>query len=167
MTNAPADKLEMKQAKKPQYRYSRSVVINAPIDDVFHFHDNTDNLLKITPPSIKVAIESRGTPGLGYEVRLRVRQFGVMTMNWHVRITEYVAPTRMVDEQVRGPFTLWRQIRDLRTVPGGTELCDTVEYSVPFGILGRLANRLVIHREITRMFAHRQQATKQLLEASV
>ena len=89
------------------HRISRSVIIAAPIDQVFHFHDNTDNLLKITPPHIKVAIESRGTPGLGYEVHLRVRQFGLLTMNWHVKITEYVSPTRMVDEQISGPFASW------------------------------------------------------------
>lgn len=149
------------------YRISKSVEIAAPIETVFHFHDNTDNLLRITPPHIKVQIESRGTPGLGYEVHLRVRQFGLLTMHWHVRITEYVAPTRMVDEQVKGPFAIWRQIRDLRPIPGGTELRDTVEYAVPFGILGRLANWLVIRREIERMFAYRQHATKRLLEGTV
>ena len=148
------------------HRISRSVIIAAPIEQVFHFHDNTDNLLKITPPHIKVAIESRGTPGLGYEVHLRVRQFGVLTMNWHVKITEYVAPTRMVDEQISGPFASWKQMRDLRVVDGGTELTDTVEYAVPFGPLGQLANWLVIQREIEGMFAYRQQATKRLLEAS-
>ena len=148
------------------HRISRSVIIAAPIDQVFHFHDNTDNLLKITPPHIKVAIESRGVPGLGYEVHLRVRQFGLLTMNWHVKITEYVSPTRMVDEQISGPFASWKQMRDLRVVDGGTELTDTVEYAVPFGPLGQLANWLVIQREIEGMFAYRQQATKRLLEAS-
>lgn len=147
------------------YTYSQTVLIHAPIEEVFYFHDDTKNLLKITPPHIKVAIETMGTPGLGYEVTLRVRQFGVVQMRWKVRITEYQPPYRMVDEQISGPFKTWKQIRDLRTVPGGTELRDTVEYDVPFGPLGRLAYHLVIRREIERMFAYRQKATKDLIES--
>lgn len=146
-------------------RIERHIVINAPIERVFHFHDDTRNLLRITPPSIKVAIETMGTPGLGYEVVLKVRQFGVFTMRWKVRITEYVPPTRMSDEQVSGPFAYWKQIRQLRIVDGGTELVDIVEYRPPFGILGRIANALVIRRQIEEMFAYRQATTKRILES--
>lgn len=147
-------------------RIERHIVINAPIERVFHFHDDTRNLLRITPPSIKVAIETMGTPGLGYEVVLKVRQFGVFTMRWKVRITEYVPPTRMSDEQVSGPFAYWKQTRQLRSVDGGTELVDIVEYLAPFGILGRIANALVIRRQIEEMFAYRQATTKRILESS-
>lgn len=147
-------------------RIERRIVINAPIERVFHFHDDTRNLLRITPPSIKVAIETMGTPGLGYEVVLKVRQFGVFTMRWKVRITEYLPPTRMSDEQVSGPFAYWKQTRQLRIVDGGTELADIVEYRAPFGILGRIANVLVIRRQIEQMFAYRQAATKQILEST-
>jgi ligand-binding SRPBCC domain-containing protein len=51
-------------------RIEQRIVIAAPIEQVFHFHDDTRNLLRITPPSIKVAIETMGEPGLGYEVVL-------------------------------------------------------------------------------------------------
>ncbi|HLP28613.1 MAG TPA: SRPBCC family protein [Candidatus Didemnitutus sp.] len=142
-----------------------SVQINAPIDRVFYFHNDTSNLLKITPPNIKVTIESMGVPGLGYEVILKVRQFGLFTMRWHVKITEYEPPTRMTDVQISGPFRSWKQTRLLRSVDGGTELTDRVDYEPPFGVLGRLANGLIIRRQITSMFAYRQAATKKLLEA--
>ncbi|MBK6292326.1 MAG: hypothetical protein IPF59_11375 [Ignavibacteria bacterium] len=69
-----------------------SILIDAPIEKVFHFHDDTTNLLKITPPGIKVSFETLGEPGLGYEVILKVRQFGLFTMRWHVRVTQYQPP---------------------------------------------------------------------------
>ena len=141
-----------------------SVQIDAPIDRVFYFHNDTSNLLKITPPNIKVSIESMGTPGLGYEVILKVRQFGLFTMRWHVKIIEYEPPTLMTDIQISGPFRSWKQTRTLRDVDGSTELTDSVAYEPPFGFLGRLANMLVIRREITKMFAYRQAATKRLFE---
>lgn len=147
------------------YTYSRTVVIDAPIERVFHFHDNTENLLRITPPSTKVKIVARGPAGVGAEITLAVTQFGVFTTTWTVRITEYAAPTRMVDEQVRGPFRFWKQERDLQTVDGGTALTDTVQYSLPFGVLGRIANALFVRKQIESMFTYRQHRTKVLLEA--
>lgn len=147
-------------------QHRATVVIKAPIDRVFHFHDDTRNLLRITPPHIKVHIETMGTPGLGYEVALTVRMFGIIPMRWVVRITEYMPPVHMTDEQVSGPFTTWRQQRLLRTVEGGTELTDVVDYVPPLGWLGRIADALIIRRQISSMFAYRQQATKRILESA-
>ena len=96
--------------------YTSTIYIKSPIERVFHFHNDTQNLLKITPPNISVTIETVGSPGLGYEVVLKIRQFGLFTMRWLVRITEYEAPYRMVDEQIMGPFAFWRQTREFRAV---------------------------------------------------
>ena len=147
-------------------RIEQTVVIDAPIERVFHFHDDTQNLLKITPPNIKVTIETMGRPGLGYEVTHKIRQFLFFVMRWHVKITEYQPPVLMVDEQVRGPFASWKQTRRLQMVNGKTELTDIVEYETPFGILGRIANTLVIRRQVKEMFSYRQAATKRLLESA-
>jgi ligand-binding SRPBCC domain-containing protein len=147
-------------------RIEQTVQINAPIEKVFHFHDDTRNLLRITPPDVKVSIETVGSPGLGYEVTLKVRQFMLFVMRWHVKITVYEPPVLMVDEQLSGPFRTWKQTRRLRQVDGGTELTDIVEYEAPFGLLGRLANALVIRRQIQKMFSYRQATTKKLLESA-
>jgi len=147
-------------------RIEQTVQINAPIEKVFHFHDDTRNLLRITPPDVKVSIETVGSPGLGYEVTLKVRQFMLFVMRWHVKITVYEPPVLMVDEQLSGPFRTWKQTRRLRQVDGGTELTDIVEYVAPFGLLGRLANALVIRRQIQKMFSYRQATTKKLLESA-
>ncbi|MBS1560529.1 MAG: SRPBCC family protein [Bacteroidetes bacterium] len=147
------------------YSYSRTVRIDAPIDRVFHFHDDTSNLLRITPPNTSVSVLASGNPGVGNEITLRVTQFGIFTSTWKVRITEYVAPFRFTDEQVRGPFRTWIQRREFKEVEGGTELTDSVDYALPFGIFGALAHTLFVRRQISSMFAYRQQCTKELLEA--
>jgi ligand-binding SRPBCC domain-containing protein len=147
-------------------RIEQTVQINAPIEKVFHFHDDTRNLLRITPPDVKVSIETVGSPGLGYEVTLKVRQFMLFVMRWHVKITVYEPPVLMVDEQLSGPFRTWKQTRRLRQVDGGTELTDIVEYEAPFGLLGRIVNALVIRRQIEKMFTYRQATTKKLLESA-
>ena len=147
------------------HTHTRSIVINAPIAEVFDFHNDTNNLLKITPPNMKVDFESIGPQGKGHEVKLNVKQFGVLPMKWHMRFTEYEEPTRMVDEQLSGPFKVWRQIRDFEEVEGGTRLTDTVEYQLPLGPLGRFANWLVAQHQIRSMFEYRQKRTKEIIES--
>ncbi len=147
-------------------RIEQSVLIKTSIERAFHFHDDTNNLLKITPQNVKVSFETRGEPGLGQEVLLRVQQFGLFTMNWHVKITEYKPPYQMTDIQVSGPFRSWKQTRQFRDINGECELTDIVEYEPPFGILGRIADSLFIRRQVANMFAYRQQATKRLLESA-
>ena len=147
------------------HRISSTFAIKAPISEVFHFHDDTNNLLKITPPNMKVDFETFGPTGVGHEVKLNVKQFGILPMKWHVRFKEYDEPHRMVDEQVSGPFKLWRQIREFKEVEGGTELKDIVEYELPLGPLGRIANWLVARHQIRSMFEYRQTRTKELLES--
>ncbi|MFN4985284.1 MAG: SRPBCC family protein [Ignavibacteria bacterium] len=146
-------------------RYQTSILINAPIESVFHFHDDTRNLLRITPPGISVSFTTSGDKGLGQNIHLTVKQFKLFATSWHVRITQYEPPVLMVDEQVKGPFGYWKQTRKLRVVGQQTELTDIVEYEAPFGVLGLLASWLVIRRQISSMFAYRQQATKRILEA--
>lgn len=148
-------------------RYQKTININASVEDVFHFHDDTRNLIKITPPSIKVSFTTRGAAGLGQDIFLSVRQFGIVRTTWHVRITAYQAPSIMVDEQIKGPFATWQQTRVIAPgQDGGTTLTDIVDYTLPFGPLGRLVDALVVRKQIERMFAYRQQATKNLLELS-
>lgn len=80
-----------------------------------------------------------GVIGLGEEVTWRARHFGLV---WRMtsRIAELERPSRFVDEQVRGPFRAFRHVH--RFEPAGdraTLMIDEVEFSAPFGPVGRLA----------------------------
>ncbi|HRK04534.1 MAG TPA: NUDIX domain-containing protein [Chlorobiota bacterium] len=151
---------------RSRYVVARSIDIGASAEAVFDFHLDTRNLLRISPPNISVTIESMGTPGLGYETVLRVRQFGFFTTRWHVRITQCDRPTIMVDEQLRGPFRSWKQTRLIESTSVGSRLTDIVEYDIPFGHVGAFVHRLVIWRKILDMFSYRQQRTREILEES-
>lgn len=147
-------------------RYEFTIGINAPIEQVFDFHNNTNNLILITPPNIQVRIEEMGTPGLGYWVRLRIRQFAIITTEWTVRVTRYERPFIMVDEQIQGPFKSWKHNRRFSVTNSGTLLHECIEYEMPLGGLGKLVNRLFVEKQIRTMFEFRQQRTKQILETS-
>ncbi|PVZ96304.1 cyclase [Amnibacterium flavum] len=95
-----------------------------------------------------------GEIGLGETVTWRARHFGVpITMT--SRITAQDRPTSFVDEQVRGPFRRFRHQHLFEATPGGSRMRDVVEFSAPFGPIGRVVERLVLARYLRRLIEQR------------
>jgi ligand-binding SRPBCC domain-containing protein len=68
---------------------------------------------------------------------------------------------------LRGPFPQWRHEHRFAELPGGrTELTDHVEYELPAGALGRIANAVAVRHVLHATFASRQRRTRALLEAA-
>jgi len=58
------------------------------------------------------------------------------------------------------------QYRYFEDLGGGyTRMKDVFEFSLPFGILGRMAYSLIVKNMVEVMFVHRQNMTKKLLES--
>jgi ligand-binding SRPBCC domain-containing protein len=146
-------------------KYERSIDINAPIEKVFHFHDDTTNLLKITPPETKVDVLRMDKPGKGQRVTLSVTQFGFFKSKWDVEITEYDPPVRIVDKALHSPFSKWTQIRTFTKLDEQrTRMTDTVEYELPLHAVTDFFAKAFIGKEISKMFEYRQRRTKEVLE---
>jgi ligand-binding SRPBCC domain-containing protein len=95
-----------------------------------------------------------GLIGEGQEVTWRARHFGVpLTMT--SRITSVDVPASFVDEQVRGPFKSFRHVHEFEATSTGSIMTDRVEFSAPFGILGRIVERLVLRRYLQRLITDR------------
>ena len=113
--------------------YDLSLSIDAHLDSMEHSGEQA------------VGGVTTGLIGLGEFVTWRARHFGV-TWTMTSEITVWERPDRFVDEQSKGPFkTFWHQ-HEFRPVEGGTELHDTVRFQAPLGVLGRIAERLVLRR---------------------
>ncbi|WP_258803007.1 SRPBCC family protein [Pseudarthrobacter sp. NS4] len=95
-----------------------------------------------------------GLIGEGQEVTWRARHFGLpLTMT--SRITAFDYPRSFVDEQVRGPFRSFRHVHEFEATPGGSVMTDRVEFTAPFGFLGRVAGKLVLGPYLHRLIAAR------------
>lgn len=91
---------------------------------------------------------------LGDAVTWRARHFGIpFTMT--SRITEFIAPSRFVDEQVSGPFAHWWHEHVFEERNDATLMTDTVEFASSLGPLGRLVDTVVLTRYMTRLLAQR------------
>ena len=130
-----------------------------PIGEVFEFFADAHNLETITPPMLRFEALTPAPIRMGagtlidYKLRLR----GI-PMRWRSEITAWEPPHRFVDEQRRGPYSMWVHEHTFEEKDGGTLARDIVEYAVPGGAL---VNRLFVARDVRRIFEYR---TERLLE---
>lgn len=147
--------------------FERSVLINCPIEKVFGFHSDTNNLTKITPDFIKVSIIKIDLPlRLQSEISLEVTQFRFIRTRWNIRLTEFDPFKLITDTQVKGPFKKWEHKHCFEKENGNTLMTDKINYELPFGLIGRAADKLFITKMIEKQFEFRHKLTKSILEDS-
>ena len=91
----------------------------------------------------------------GQIIRYRISLSFAMTFEWVTEITHVQEPYFFVDEQRSGPYSLWHHQHHFREVAEGLEMTDEVNYSIPYGVLGRLAHLLFVERQVNAIFDHR------------
>jgi len=132
-------------------------------EDVFPFFADAGNLERITPPWLRFRIVAAPDAlGLGSLIDYRLRIRG-LPVRWRTEITAFEPPHRFVDDQLRGPYRWWRHEHLFEAVEDGTRAVDRVDYA-PTG--GRLVNRLLVQRDLERIFAYRQQVLRDVLGAN-
>jgi ligand-binding SRPBCC domain-containing protein len=131
-----------------------------PIADAFGFYGDALNLERITPPLLKFEVTTPGPIEMGVgtliEYRLKLHRVPV---RWRTRIEAWEPPRRFVDAQVKGPYTLWEHTHTFEEDgPEATIIRDRVRYSIPFGPLGELADRVLVRRDLKQIFDYRRDA---------
>lgn len=123
-------------------------------NEVFDFYADAFNLELLTPPWLKFRVITPPpiTMAAGAEIEYRLRLHGI-PMRWQSRITEWAPPRHFIDEQIKGPYRKWRHRHLFTPQDGGTLVQDAVEYAM---LGGRLADRLLVRRDLRRIFAYRQ-----------
>jgi ligand-binding SRPBCC domain-containing protein len=141
--------------------------INAPIERCFDLSCSIDVHLDSMSSSGERAVGgvTSGLIGLGEEVTWEARHFGV---RWRVRsrITEFNRPRSFVDEMQRGPFRSFRHEHTLERHGGATTLVDVVDYVLPFGVLGAIADKVLVDRYLGRLLETRNRYIKAAAEKS-
>ena len=87
--------------------------------------------------------------------------FGIK-MNWMTEITHVKEGEYFVDEQRFGPYALWHHQHHFKEVKGGVLMTDIVNYAIPYGIIGRLANTLLVTKQLKHVFTFREKEIMKL-----
>ena len=147
--------------------YERSVLIDCPLEKAFEFHSDTNNLKKITPEFIKVKLVKIDLPlRLDSEIILEITQFGFLKTKWNIKLTDFQPNILITDTQTKGPFKIWKHSHCFEEKEGKTFMIDRIIYELPFGIIGRAADKLFIAKMIGKQFEFRHKVTKSILENS-
>jgi ligand-binding SRPBCC domain-containing protein len=147
------------------FRYDTEIDVPRDPEQVFAFFSQARNLEKLTPPWLRFEILTEDpidmAPGTLIDYRIRWRG---IPMRWRTEIEVWEPPHRFVDRQVRGPYRLWRHEHVFVARDGGTAVVDRVEYA-PIG--GALAQRLIVARDVERIFSYRHAVLGRIFSVGV
>lgn len=116
-------------------KIEKSLWINAPVEKVFGFMAQPENLPVIWP-SLQEVRDVQPLPNGGYAYDWTYKMAGVR-LEGHAEWTEFVPNQRIVFKNESGiPSTF---IWTYQAEAGGTRVAVSVDYTVPNAILGKLA----------------------------
>ncbi len=136
------------------------------LEQAWDFFSSPLNLSKITPKSMNFIITSDYTEKTkmyaGMIITYKVSPLLGIKMDWMTEITHVKEGEYFIDEQRFGPFALWHHEHHFKAIEGGVLMSDKLIYSVPFGIIGELANTLVVKQQTNDIFNHREKAVEKM-----
>lgn len=112
------------------------------------------------------AIDGRtaGLIELGETVTWQARHFGIR-QQLTSKISAMQTPYYFVDEQVKGAFKKLYHQHIFQYDGTYTHMTDIFEFESPMGILGKIFNRLVLTRYMTRFLSQRNEVIKKYAES--
>jgi ligand-binding SRPBCC domain-containing protein len=153
---------------EPPLSIERSQLVGLSVEDSFAFFADAYNLEALTPPWLRFRILTprpiQMRKGTTIEYVLTTRR---LPIRWRTEIIEWEPGRRFVDAQAKGPFRLWEHIHAFEERDGGTLIRDTVLYRMPYGALGTVAHRILVARDLERIFDYRRDAVDRLLSTGV
>jgi ligand-binding SRPBCC domain-containing protein len=130
------------------------------IDNAWDFFTSPLNLAKITPPEMNFIVTSDFKPTdkvyAGMIITYKVSPLFGIKLNWMTEITQVKENQYFIDEQRFGPFALWHHQHHFKEVKGGVLMTDILNYAIPYGFIGRMANSLIVAKQVNEIFAYRE-----------
>jgi ligand-binding SRPBCC domain-containing protein len=142
-----------------------STEIKAPSTICFDLSRSIDLHLYSTRQTNEKAIAGR-TEGLiakNEYVTWRAKHFGI-TQYMSTRIAEMERPELFVDEMISGPFKSLQHFHFFESHGSLTFMKDEFFYSVPYGIIGRIFNFLILKKYMKALLLKRNRIIKACAE---
>ena len=139
--------------------------INARIQHVFDLNRNIVIHKLSTSKSNETAIAgaTSGLINLNETVTWRGKHFGFYQTH-KSKITAMEFPTYFVDEMVEGRFKSFKHEHTFVEKNGKTVMIDSIEYQMPFGIFGKIFDKLFLKNYLTTFVKERNAFIKNLAE---
>lgn len=140
---------------------------NISIAEAWDFFSAPKNLQVITPPHMGFDIISKMHSEKMYAgqiIRYKVKPLLGIPMSWTTEITQVNEPHFFIDEQRQGPYKMWHHQHHFEEKDGGVLMTDIIHYWPPMGILGNLANTVLIKKQLKGIFDFRKTKIEELFK---
>jgi ligand-binding SRPBCC domain-containing protein len=150
--------------KTYQLKYEQFIPIS--LEKAWDFFSSPLNLEKITPPEMDFVVTSDYSPGEkmypGMIITYTVKPLFGIKLRWMTEITHVKDKEYFVDEQRFGPYALWHHQHHFKEVKGGVLMTDLVNYAIPYGFIGRIANGLIVKNKLRDVFEFRRKKVEEM-----
>ncbi|RKR82203.1 ligand-binding SRPBCC domain-containing protein [Mucilaginibacter gracilis] len=148
------------------YRFKFEHNLPIPLAEAWDFFSSPLNLSKITPAKMNFIITSDFSADTkmypGMLISYKVSPVFGIKLNWVTEITHVKEHVYFVDEQRTGPYAMWHHEHHFKEIKGGVQMTDILTYGIPYGIIGRLANTILVEKEIKEVFNFREKEINKL-----
>ena len=133
-----------------------------PLNEVFDFFSDEQNLEELTPPLLNFKVEGKSTEKIqeGTKIYYKLKIRGIPA-RWTSLITNWEPMTQFADVQIKGPYSKWYHRHLFRNLAGGVLLEDKVVYRLPFSRYGGNLLNWFIRKDIKTIFSYRRNIIKE------
>lgn len=135
----------------------------APIEKVFDINRNIDIHQQSASKTKEIAIAgiTSGLINKNETVTWKGKHFGVYLTHQSL-ISELIFPTYFVDEQLKGKFKSFKHQHFFEQKENYVEVTDILNYETPYGIFGKLFDKLFLKKHLTDFIMKRNAVLKNL-----
>lgn len=140
--------------------FTRRVLLDEPAAEVFDWHARPGALERLIPPWERIRVLER-TGGIEDGARTIIQlKKGPFKLRWVAVHSDFERGRQFVDEQVSGPFAVWRHAHRIEAANGDAAyLEDEITYRLPGGVLGELLAGSKVRSDLNRTFSFRHRRT--------
>jgi ligand-binding SRPBCC domain-containing protein len=139
------------------HQFIRKQFVKTDLQTCWDFFSSPANLKRITPSYMGFDVKTE-VPAQMYEgliIAYTVKPLLGIPVEWVTEITHVKDKSFFVDEQRKGPYTMWHHEHHFKAVEGGVEMTDIVSYIIPLGFLGKLVEPFIVKPKLEEIFAYR------------
>lgn len=143
----------------------REQQLHCDIETAWHFFSSPTNLSKITPKDMEFNVLSDDKNKEIFEgmiIDYTVSPLLKIPLKWRTRITQVELNKSFTDFQDKGPYKYWNHFHEFIPNKDGVLIKDTVDYELPFGVLGNIVHRFFVKKKLVHIFDFRYGILEQL-----
>ncbi|WP_234110426.1 MULTISPECIES: SRPBCC family protein [Chryseobacterium] len=143
-----------------RFQLYREQQLNCDVETAWGFFSSPSNLSEITPKDMGFHVVSDDSDQDIYEgmiIEYRVSPLLGIPLKWVTKITQVESGKSFTDFQQKGPYQFWNHFHEFIPNEKGVFMKDTVDYELPFGLLGEIAHPIFVRKKLENIFNYRFQ----------